>query len=63
MSDRTLHVVPRGDIVEHDTATEEPTCVCGPRLEHVNYDEAPDGWILVHHSLDGREARDGEVAS
>jgi len=46
--DRTLHVVPLGDLREHET---ERTCWCRPRLEI-------EGayWILVHNSLDGREA-------
>ena len=52
---RVLHVVPRGDLVEHETATEEPSCVCGPRVEHCTYDAAPDGWRVVHNSLDRRE--------
>lgn len=55
MSD-TLHVLPIGDLIEHDTATAEPDCVCGPRTELV---EGPDGssagWVIVHHALDGRE--------
>jgi hypothetical protein len=46
------HVVPVGDLVEHD----DEECTCGPRCEPV---EQPDGsicWVYTHHSLDGREA-------
>lgn len=33
-----------------------PRCVCIPTSEHVpNERGGPDGWICVHHSLDGRE--------
>lgn len=53
-----IHVVPRGDLVEHDTSTAEPDCICGPVIEpatrEVN-DDGSIGWVLVHHSLDGRE--------
>lgn len=56
---RTLHVVPRGDLVEHDTATEEASCACGPAVEHCTYDHAPDGWLVVHHALDGRDTEEG----
>ena len=49
----TLHVVPVDDIVEHDTSG-EAECVCGPDRELVR-DEDGDGWLVKHHSLDGRE--------
>lgn len=52
---RTLHVTPRDDLIEHDCTTEGLTCICGPRVEHCTYDDAPDGWLIVHNSLDGRE--------
>jgi hypothetical protein len=31
-------------------------CPCSPRLEHCPNPNGSDGWIVVHHSLDGREA-------
>lgn len=42
------HVVPVGDVVDHDRSTDD--CVCGPDIEFVD-----GGYIVVHHSLDGRE--------
>lgn len=48
----TVHVVPVADIVEHMT-TED--CLCGPTPELVRTDQGGDGWLYVHHSLDGRE--------
>jgi hypothetical protein len=48
-----LHVVPVGDLIEHDTEHQEG-CVCGPDVE-LNETRAGDGWIYVHHSLDQRE--------
>ena len=55
MDDTTLHVVPSGDTVEHDTSTDQPDCTCGPSVDRVPRDNGPDGWILVHHALDDRE--------
>lgn len=47
-----LHVVPLGDAVEH---TADDGCVCGPTARPVEADDGAVGWIMVHHSLDGRE--------
>lgn len=51
------HVVPAGDLIEHDTSVETgEDCICGPKI---GPDKRPDGsidWIAVHASLDGREA-------
>jgi hypothetical protein len=49
-----LHVSPIGDLVEHDTSTAEPDCVCGPRTKPVKRADGSMGWVLVHNSLDGR---------
>jgi hypothetical protein len=49
----TVHVVPVNDLVEHDT--DGPDCVCGPTVEPVDRDDGSLGWLVVHHSLDGRE--------
>lgn len=51
----TLHVCPRDDAAPHDTSTTDPDCVCGPTLEPVVRDDGSNGWLIVHHSLDGRE--------
>lgn len=45
----TQHVYPVNDLVEHELVDDE--CVCGPRVEFVE-----GGKVVVHHSLDGREA-------
>lgn len=49
----TLHVHPVGDVVEHDTNGDG--CVCGPATEPVFRKDGSTGWLIVHHSLDGRE--------
>ncbi|WP_309049115.1 hypothetical protein [Streptomyces sp.] len=51
----TLHVTPIGDLVGHDTSTAEPDCVCGPETRPVAQGDGSMAWLLVHHSLDGRE--------
>lgn len=50
MSDDTIHVVPIEDLIEHE---ESEGCVCGPEVESVD-----SGWLVVHHSLDGRELQE-----
>jgi hypothetical protein len=53
-----VHIVPNGDIVEHASNTD---CVCGPHVEFVDPDTGltyPSGPLIVHHSLDGREANE-----
>ena len=49
----TVHVVPVRDLIEHDDTDE---CPCGPTTEPVERDDGSFGWLVVHHSLDGREA-------
>jgi hypothetical protein len=41
------HVVPCQDWIEHESSDD---CVCGPDIRFVD-----GGYIVVHHSLDGRE--------
>jgi hypothetical protein len=53
-----LHVYPEHDLVEHDTSTDEPDCACGPETRPVEQEDGSIGWLLVHHSLDGREAHE-----
>lgn len=48
-----VHVTPANDTVEHDTDGGE--CVCGPTPTPTEH-----GWIMLHHSLDGREQRERE---
>lgn len=49
-----VHVYPVGDLIEHDTEGDQ--CPCGPTTEPVFREDGSNGWLLVHHSLDGREA-------
>ena len=56
---QVVHVYPSSDLVEHDTDTDD--CVCIPTVEAVPCDDGSFGWLHVHHSLDGREAREPEA--
>lgn len=47
-----LHVVPLGDLVEHES---DDDCVCGPTTQPVQRDDGSTGWLMIHSSLDGRE--------
>ena len=48
----TMHVMPVGDALDHVTADD---CLCGPGQQAVVRDDGSVGWVVVHHSLDGRE--------
>lgn len=48
-----VHVVPTSDQIEHDLGD---TCACGPTVEPVGRADGSTGWIVTHHSLDGRES-------
>ncbi len=48
-----VHVYPCGDLIEHETEGDD--CPCGPATEPVQRDDGSYGWLVVHHSLDGRE--------
>lgn len=47
---QTIHVIPIADLIDH----EDHDCICGPTVEHIPSDSG-DGWLITHHSLDGRE--------
>lgn len=49
----TVHTYPVADLIEHDTRSGD--CLCGPTVEPVTADDGAIGWLIVHHSLDGRE--------
>lgn len=51
-----VHVYPLRDLIEHETC--DDGCVCGPRIEPVQRDDGSYGWLIVHHSLDGRELQE-----
>jgi hypothetical protein len=53
MMGSTVHVYPVDDLIEHEC--EGADCLCGPDTEYVE-GEGGDGWLITHHSLDGREA-------
>lgn len=48
-----VHVLPVGDLIEHEDVGDD--CPCGPTTEPVKRDDGSIGWVVVHHSLDGRE--------
>jgi hypothetical protein len=49
------HVLPINDLYEHS----EDDCLCGPDIEPVRREDGSVvGWLITHHSLDGREAHD-----
>lgn len=53
-----VHVLPVRDVIEHQ---ESQDCICGPRVEWIDQDTGlayPNGPVVVHHSLDGREAKE-----
>jgi hypothetical protein len=52
----TVHVIPLNDLVEHDTSGEQD-CICGAETEAVFREDGTNGWLVLHHSLDGREGR------
>lgn len=47
----TYHVQPRGDLIEHT----HDMCPCGPTASYVPQPDGSNGWLITHHSLDGRE--------
>jgi hypothetical protein len=57
----TVHVRPVNDLVEHNTDGSD--CACGPRTEPVQRDDGSYGWLVVHHSLDGRERYEADSAT
>lgn len=48
-----VHVRPLDNLIGHDTTGDD--CVCGPYAQAVLGDDGSMGWVMVHHSLDGRE--------
>lgn len=52
----TVHVLPVNDLIEHVDEGED--CPCGPDVEAVFREGGSNGWLIKHHSLDGREANE-----
>lgn len=46
------HVYPVNDAIEHERTGEGCVCIPDAKLHG-------DAWIMVHHSLDGRELTEG----
>lgn len=51
-----VHLYPEDDVFDHDT--DNWTCLCGPKRE-IQYGPNGTDWLITHHSMDGREHRDG----
>lgn len=51
----TAHVVPRDDLVAHELVDD---CPCGPGQQPVPCRGGVVAWVVVHNSLDGREAEE-----
>ena len=49
----TVHTYPLDDVIEHATTGDD--CLCGPDCEAVFDADGVCSWLIVHHSLDGRE--------
>lgn len=47
-----VHVRPLNDQIEHSLSED---CPCGPTIEPVPREDGSMGWLVTHHSLDGRE--------
>lgn len=57
LADADVHVLPLDDLAGHELCGD---CRCRPASELVPRPDGSDGWVLVHHSLDGREQDEGE---
>jgi len=49
----TQHVYPLNDLIEHELEGDD--CICGPEVEPIKREDGSIGWLVTHHSLDGRE--------
>jgi hypothetical protein len=56
-----IHVLPADDLIEHDWSVESgQDCLCGPSIEPVFRKDGSCGWLVTHHSLDGRETGESD---
>lgn len=53
-----VHVKPEHDAIEH-TPDE---CVCGATTQPIARADGTIGWMVVHHSLDGRELHEPDYS-
>lgn len=51
MNGNKIHVTPINDLIEHEDSED---CVCQPTPRLVTMANGADGWVITHHSLDGR---------
>ena len=51
-----VHVIPVADLIDH----EDNDCACIPTTEPVHRADGSVGWLITHHSLDGREREETE---
>lgn len=58
MNTDNVHVLPVDDLIDHV----DEDCPCGPTVDPVKRDDGSYGWVIVHHSLDGRENHERPVA-
>lgn len=56
-----VHVYPVNDLIAHELEGEG--CACGPTTEPVPRGDGSMGWLITHHSLDGRELRERRQAA
>lgn len=56
-----VHVLPVDDLIKHDATGDE--CACGPDTEPVKRDDGSIGWLIKHHSLDGRELNEEQTSA
>jgi hypothetical protein len=50
-----VHVTPVNDGIEHELTDD---CACSPKSLPITRDDGSCGWVVMHHSLDGREAQE-----
>lgn len=48
-----VHTYPVNDLIDHELEGDE--CPCGVTTEPVQCEDGSYGWVILHHSLDGRE--------
>ena len=54
MSKDDVHCMPVNDLIEHTYVD----CPCVPEVIPVEREDGSVGWVMAHHSLDGRELRE-----
>lgn len=57
-----VHVLPLGDALPHDEGN-DGDCPCGPTTDPCPRDDGTIGWLITHHSLDGREQHERKEAA